>query len=350
MLYSVTITNPKGEALELELSNPEKSGLAVAGIEGLGPPKATINGQEMATVDGMLYSGARVDSRNIVLTLVMYARDERSSYGPLTIEESRHLTYRYFPLKKKITMTFRNDSGVYYIDGYVESNEPPLFSSEEYTQISVICPYPYFSKIGEETTVFSGIQPLFEFPFWSNISSDGGSENASVALTKIERYNTVQRGGAQYNTAVSPLANNSNPNAEMIEFSAIWLDTTAILNYQGTVDTGLLITVHAFDAAEGVHIFNVDTQERFDIDTDVIQKITGKAFGEKDDIIISTIKGNRYCRLLRNGVYINIIGAVKRGSDWFQISQGNNGFAFSADKGENHLSVTFSYKNAYVGV
>lgn len=311
MLYSVTVTNPKGEALELELANPEKSGLAVANVEGLSPPKATINGQQIATVDGMMYSGARAESRNIVFTLVMQSRDANSSYGLLSIEDARHLTYRYFPLKKKINMAFRTDSGVYYIDGYVESNEVPIFSSEEYAQISVICPNPYFTTKGEARTIFSGVQPEFEFPFWSD-TNEGDSG--------------------------------------LIEFSSIWLNTAAILDYQGTVDTGIAMTIHAFGEVEGIHLFNLDSQERFDIDTEKIQKISGKPFGAKDEIVISTVKMDRYCQLLREGVYTNIIGAVDRRSDWFQISTGNNGFAFTADAGENNLSVTFSYRNAYVGV
>ena len=313
MLRSVTIINPKGEALELELASPEKSGLLIANIEGLGPPDAQINGQEMATSDGMMFTSARVSSRNIVFTLVMVARDERSPFGPLTIEQSRHLTYGYFPLKKKITMGFLTDTRLVYIDGYVEKNSPAIFSSEEYTQISVVCPNPYFYTIGDEKTVFSGTQAAFEFPF-------------SNEITETE------------------------PDAKNVIFGDIWLDTRAILSYGGTVDTGILITIHAFGEASGIRLYNVDTHEQMRIDTDRIEKITGEPYQAKDDIIISTIRGDRSCMLLRKGVYTNIVGALSRDSDWFQISTGNNGFAFAADKGEEFLSVTFAYKNIYIGV
>lgn len=280
MIYSVTVTNPKGETLVLDLVNPEKSGLLVANIEGLGPPSAQINGQEMATSDGMVYSSARTSSRNIVFTMAMVFRDEQSPYGPLTIEQSRHLTYRYFPLKKKITMSFATDSRVLYIDGYVEKNSPSVFSSEEYTQISIVCPNPYFYQIGEEKTVFSGTQALFEFPFSNEITEEGSDE-------------------------------------KNITFGEIWLDTRAILEYNGNVDTGMLITIHAFDAAKNIRLYNVDTREQMRIDTDKIEQITGEPYGSKDDIEISTIQGNRYCKLLRHGAYINIIGALSRDSDWF---------------------------------
>lgn len=310
MLRSVTVTNPKGEALKMELEYPERTGLLVAKVEGLSPPKANINGYEIATEDGMRYTSARAESRNIVLSLIFWSRDKTSPYGELSIEDARHLTYQYFPLKKKIELVFTNDTGSYHIDGYVESNEVSIFSTEEYAQISVICPNPYFYTPGEEKTVFSGIQPMFEFPLIANYEPPDGS----------------------------------------IQFGEIWLDSTAIFNYRGTVDTGLTITIHAFGKAENIMLYNVDTKEWFRIDTSRIEKITGKPFDKGDDIIISTVKNNRYCQLLRKGVYTNIISAISMDSDWFQISGGNNGFMFDASSGKNNLSVTFSYKNAYVGV
>lgn len=310
MIRSVTITNPKNEALVLELTNPEKSGLMVSKIEGLGSPKASINGQEMATDDGMIYSSARANTRNIIFTLYMMERNALSPFGPLTIEQSRRLTYRYFPLKKKIRITVSTDDQTLYCEGYVESNEPSIFEEREFTTISVICPDPYFYTDNVSQTIFSGIRPEFEFPF------------SNESLTK-----------------------------PLIEVSSIWIDKHAILDYTGTVDTGVVITVHSLSGpAENIRLYNVDTTERIYIDTNRLQSITGSAFGLADDIIISTVRGDRYCQLLRNGKYTNIIGCLSRDSDWFQLSAGANGFAFTADKGADNLSVTFSFRNAYVGV
>lgn len=165
MIYSLTIVNPKNETLELELAYPEKSGLIVTKVEGLGPPQATINGQEIATSDGMIYSSARAGIRNVVLYLKMLSRDRHSPYGALSIEESRHLTYQYFPLKKEITIYIRTDTRTLYCKGYVESNLPDIFSNEEGCQISVICTDPWLYIEGEEKTVFSGVRGIFEFPF-----------------------------------------------------------------------------------------------------------------------------------------------------------------------------------------
>lgn len=419
MIHSLTITNPKNETLELELAHPEKSGLIVTKVEGLGPPQATINGQEIATSDGMIYSSARAEARNVVLYLKMFSRDLNSPYGPLSIEESRHLTYQYFPLKKEITIHIRTDARTVYCKGYIESNLPDIFSNEEGCQISVICTDPWLYTEGDEKTVFSGIHGIFEFPFSNesltmtkqgaglflqtygvsipddeeieirfrypkgtisfSVTNESTLDYITLAINDVAsdfgyvaKYDAKtgaifcvnQSNGAKSDITISvsdtgeiltpkyPLGIDkvTDTGEKLIEFGQIWLDTRAILNYKGTVDTGILITIHAFDTAEKIRIYNVDTREQMIIDTEKIRTITGKEYGEKDDIIISTVKGNRYCRLLRAGTYTNIIGALSKDTDWFQISAGNNGFAFAAEKGADNLSVTFSYQNAYVGV
>ena len=55
MIKSVTVTNPAGDSLKLEMSRPETSGFYIQNIEGLGPSKANINISESATVDGGYY-------------------------------------------------------------------------------------------------------------------------------------------------------------------------------------------------------------------------------------------------------------------------------------------------------
>lgn len=317
MLKGFKIINPKNEALELVLDNPEKSGIIVTKVEGLGPPQATINGQELATSDGMIYSSSKIGTRNIVFYLNLIGRTSDSKYGEINIEETRNLTYKFFPLKKEIKIYIITTEKTLFCTGRVESNEPDIFSQNESCQISIICPDPYLYTDGEGKTVFSGIRGVFEFPFSNEMDVD---KNGIIV---------------------------SSPKLLMGE---IWLSTDAILEYEGTVDTGLLITIHAYDIARNIVIYNIDTRERMVIDTDKIYTITGTSYKGLDDIIISTVKGKRYCRLLRDGQYINIIGTLSKDADWFQITSGRNGFAFGAESGANNLSVTFSYQNAYIAV
>ena len=75
MIRSVTVTNYLGDSIKLELSNPESSGFIIKSIDGLGPGNASINVTEIATNDGSVYNSARVQSRNITITLEYMWKD-----------------------------------------------------------------------------------------------------------------------------------------------------------------------------------------------------------------------------------------------------------------------------------
>lgn len=161
MIQKVLVTNFKDETLTLELTHPEDSGLVIYNIEGIGGGQSSINTTDITNGDGSLFNSARAQSRNIVLSAKLIPTDTLQS-----IEEVRHnIVYKYFPIKKSLRLTFITDKRRMYIDGYVESNDVPIFSSEEYTQVSIICPDPYFYSIDEPTTAFAGAIPMFEFPF-----------------------------------------------------------------------------------------------------------------------------------------------------------------------------------------
>lgn len=303
MIQSVTVENPKGEMLRMILTNPELCGLVVESIDGLGPSHANINTYELATTDGGIFSGARQESRQIILTLRMMALQN------LSIEQSRLLTYHYFPIKKKVKLTVQTDVRTVECEGYVESNEPTIFSDQEITVITLNCPDPFFYHGNYSERIFSGVDPLFEFPF----------ENNSL------RTNTI-------------------------EFGELRLDTRATINYLGDVDTGMLITIHFLGSATNITIYNTETREKMSINTQKIADLTQGAVGLGDDIIINTKRGERYARLLRDGVYTNIISSIDKNADWMQLSVGNNTFAFTAETGETNVVMTLSYRAAYGGI
>lgn len=185
MLKSISVTNFKNETLEMELAHPEKSGLIVYNIEGIGGGKASINTSDSATGDGSWYNSARAEARNIVI----YAKLMQLP----SVEEVRHKVYQYFPLKKQVRLTFTTDIRTVYIDGYVESNETPIFSSEEYSTISIVCPDPFFYTVGASYTIFSGVIPLFEFPFADDcLDSDDIKPAATWNPNLISNFNFLQ--------------------------------------------------------------------------------------------------------------------------------------------------------------
>lgn len=301
MIHAVTVTNFKNESLRMELSRPDKCGIVIFNIEGIGGGEAAINSTEMATGDGAWYNSARAQTRNIVLSL--------KPIDDPHVEDNRHKIYRYFPVKKPLTLKFETDKRTSVVYGYVESNSATIFSQQEYLQISILCLDPWFYAVGGSATAFSGVIPQFKFPF----SNDSATE-------------------------------------PLIEFGTIRIDNRAIIYYEGDVDTGMIITVHATGPAENIMLYNVDTLERMEIDTDKLQKITGGPFSLGDNIVISTKRGEKSIRLLRDGHYTNIIGAIDRGSDWFQLTAGDNLFGFTCESGDNNLMIEIQYQTAYAGV
>lgn len=302
MIKSIIVTNHNGESLKLDLFHPEESGLIVKSISGLGPPKANINSTDLATADGAIYSSARASTRNIVFNL-------QFMFAP-TIEDARQKTYKYFPLKKKITIEVETDNRNLSTEGYVESNEPNIFSQEESTQISIVCVDPFFRDVMPSLVQFASVLPNFEFPFSNESLTD-----------------------------------------DLIEFGKIGLDTRSTLVYTGDVDTGILITIHAMGSVSGIlNIYNIETYENIKIDLSKIKALTGSDYGSGDDIIISTVSGDKYVQVLHNGKYYNAIGIIDKLANWFQLTVGKNIFNFTVTNGVENLSITFKYRNAYGGI
>lgn len=303
MIKSITVTTHLGDSIKLELDKPELSGFVVKSIDGLGPGKATINTTEVSTNDGGLFNSARMSNRNITINIAYFFNEKE------TIEELRLKSYKYFPVKKKITLLFETDSRNAEIEGYVESNEPNIFSRQEETSISIICPDPFFYSQFPHTTIFSGIEPLFEFPF-----------------------------------------SNESLRDDLIEIGIVEYKTEELVVYRGDADIGLTITIHAVGSASGISIHNIQTREIMRLDSSKLEELTGTDIVNGDDIIISTIKGKKAVTLIRNGQSVNILNCLTRDSEWFQLTKGDNIFAYTAEAGAANLQFKIENKVAYEGV
>lgn len=129
MIKSFTVTNYLGDSLKLDLRRPELSGFLVKSVSGLGPSKTNISTTESSTNDGALFNSARLAPRNIVFELVFV-----ESANLEDIEDVRQKVLQYFPAKKNIELLIETDNRTVKTTGYVESNEPNIFSSQEGTR------------------------------------------------------------------------------------------------------------------------------------------------------------------------------------------------------------------------
>lgn len=307
MIYSFAITNYLGDRVKLELGKPEVSGFLIKSVTGLGPVKANVNTTEVVTNDGSMFNSARLSQRNIVFQLAFVD----TVYGE-TIEDIRQKSYKYFPAKKSVEIVIETDNRYVKIKGYVESNEPDIFSSQEGTQISIICPDPYFYSAGEDennVTDFYTIDPMFEFPFSNESLTD-----------------------------------------PLLIFGEIQIKTEGVITYYGDSEIGVVIYIHAIGPATNINIYNTETREVMMINTTKLEKLTGKGLVASDDIVINTTKGEKSITLVREGASYNILNCLDKNTDWFTLSKGDNIFAFTAETGVTNLQFRIENQVIYEGV
>lgn len=283
MIKSIKVTNKKKDSKEFILDKGIESGFLITKISGLGPVEADVSVSNVVTFDGGVYNSARAKTRNIVIEFALHGND---------VEAQRLELYKYFPLKEKVTIEVKTGTRHAATYGYIERVEPEIFEETQHIQISIVCPDSYFTDIQngvEKLYSFYAISPNFEFPF--------SNESLTTAL---------------------------------LEFGIIRGNFVHDIYYTGEVETGFVMSFSPFgDLNKKIRISNVDTGENMTIDLGVIQKVTGKAFSSSDELSISTIKGYKYVLLSRAGKTYNVLNCLDRSSDWLQLSQGHNKFAYA---------------------
>ena len=179
MLPIVKIENDRGDVLDF--SNSPRY---VAMLTGTGPPSATINRATVSVADGARYNSARVNERDLLLT-VHILRD---------VARARLNLYRFLATKSHIKVYYQADGLDVYIEGYVETAEVNPWEQNQYVQASIICPMPFWQDVKSTFTDASQVSRLFEFPF---AIEEEGIELSAInvaASTVIENGGTVEAG------------------------------------------------------------------------------------------------------------------------------------------------------------
>lgn len=293
-MFTLKFENKNGDIITLSGAEDKYQ---IIGIEGLNPPNANINRSEVSGMDGSKYMSAKLEERNIVLTVRINGQ----------VEKNRLNLYKYFQSKKYCKMYYANGSRDVYIEGYVETIECYLFTMTEEMQISIICPDPYFQDANEIVTDISQILGAFEFPF------------------------SFGAGGLESDTITD----------DAIEFSVYVENRIVNLINEGEDDTGFIITIVAKDTVVNPIIYNVDTKESFTLNIQM----------EKGDVLtINTNKGHKSVTLKNNLVTTSLINKVVRGSTWLSLSKGDNVFTYEAETGGADMQIQFTHRNKYQAV
>lgn len=286
-MYQASIENSRGQSLQL---TGDEANYQILNIEGLNPPQAQINTTNIAGMDGAKFNSAKLQTRNLVITIKINGN----------AEANRIQLYSYFPTKEQVTFYYSNSTRDVFIKGYVASCEVNPFSQAEQMQISIICTNPYFKAMDEVIADISNVTALFEFPFSINLG-------------------------------------------EPIPFSTYEANKVTNVFNDGADKTGVLIQIDVLGDVTDILIRNTETGDTFELNYE---------FQAGDRITINTNAGEKSVRLLRDGVSSNIFGAIVKGSVFLQLATGDNMLAYQVDDGEDdqNVYITFSYYSVYRGV
>ena len=262
----------------------------VISITGLDQPPAQVNLTNIAGLDGSKKNSTKLNTRNIVIHLKLNG----------DVESNRLELYHYFRTKEDCTFYYTSESLDVFIKGIVETVECVIFSEKEIMQVSIVCPDPYFKAINDILADISSHVPAFQFPF--SIEYDDPEIFSEYIINRITDV------------------------------------------YNKSAETGLTILIDIYDSSvASVKVQNTDTGEYILLEYD---------FAAGDRVEISTVKGQKYVHLIRNNVESNIFSAIKQGSTFFQLRQGDNHFGYSIDNGDrdDKVFIAFRYAVLYRGV
>lgn len=346
MIKKITFKNRFGESVACELADPAKTGFAITSITGLGPGASNINVKEIATSDGGYFGSARTPSRNIVFTFRMYewCRVNRPVAPGVEVpdikyyppELARHKIYKLFKLKSMVEIAIETDYRTVEIYGYVESNEPVIFSDAEETQVSIICPGYYFkmlNAVGQDEFVDDIYSyGLFSFPFSNEslrnklLMFGDSTDNNKYILTYNGDAETGFEMTLRFSGDVSSLSIALTPNPR-----------TDPEIYEG--DPPPLVPLEDI----GYRYISLDIPKA--------QTVLGTpVFRSGDELVISSIRGSKKAKLYRGDETFNLLDCFTH-LDWLQLYPGYNVFETFVDADSvHHVTVSIRYQALCEGI
>jgi hypothetical protein len=316
MIKAVTVTNLETrDDLKLTLSDPENSGgFAVLDMSGLGPEQATLNSSEWVTIDGGTIDATHMPVRHITMRLRFLPRTWRES-----VADIRRSSYYYFPLKKKVRLTFHQKTfygkeRAIYIEGTVIKNSPPVWSKEEGCDIEIACPEPRFQNVEETIISYDQIKGIFHFPF---------IDHEMIVPTEDDG----RLHGFEF------------PIAEILNFKEKIITNGRLED--GCTDAGCIFEIRAMHGnVKNLYLYNSTTNERMDFE------MTLKS---GDTMFVDTREGHKNV-YKGDGTEEKLIQYMAINSDFIRLIPGNNMVGFGADFGSANVKMQLRFREMYPGI
>ena len=124
-MFEMIFENQNGLRLNFGAGTP----YTIVEFSGLNPPKATINMNESALIDGATFNSAKAQYRSMNIAFAI----EQDA------EANRLYAYKVLQPKKPIRLYFKSDLLDIFIDGYVELVDPTWWAKKQTITSSIGC-------------------------------------------------------------------------------------------------------------------------------------------------------------------------------------------------------------------
>lgn len=250
---------------------------------------------ENTMTDGATYQGSTTRMRNIVLTL----RDRVGSDH----QENRSLLYNLFKPKSPGIFTYIENGRERMIEYYVESVSIDSIMRARQATVSLICPDPFFIGPSDLSVTMAGWKACWEFD------------------------HEFTEEGEEFDTRI-------DEKLKVIE------------NTSAADNIGITIKIKASGPVTNPTIYHIELDEMIKIGTE------GKPMelNMGDQIIITTGTNNKHVYLVRDGVKTEVNEYIDEESEFIQLIHGENTIGYSAEDGEQYMTVVVSYRYRYLGV
>lgn len=272
----------------VDLYNDE--GIRIVSSDGLGF-SAAVNTTELYSYDGSMFQGNRLQQRGISVIA-------RYIGAKWTHEVSKKRLMSIIGNKNTVRIRYITENTDVYIDCRTEQVNTPPNTFPMVTQISFVCPDPYWRKSGDNSVIIAGTTPCWEFPV--EIPSEG------------------------------------------MEFGTIRAELITVVNNEGTAESGALFTITTKSSCTNPKLMNVYTGE-------FIQVAVSMQYG--DILEICTEQGKKSIYFTHNGVKSDYFNYRVSGSTFFQIACGENPIKYTVDTGDSHaIDITCKFDTKYGGI
>lgn len=265
-------------------------GIRIVSADGIGF-SSEISSMQLYDRDGSLYQNSTLPQRGISLVVRYIGAKWKHEISKLRLNS-------LLDRKKELRLRYITDNIDVYIECRTEQVSTPPNTYPMVTQISLICPDPYWRKSGDNSIVMAGIIPLFEFII--GIPESG------------------------------------------MEFGDIKAGTITDLWNGGTVESGTLFIITANQTCSNPRLLNLRTEQFIQITIDM----------DAGDVLeICTERGKKGVWITRGGIRQSCFDRCTVGSEFFQLACGSNPIKYSFySGGDQSAEIICKFDTKYGGI